>query len=70
MRRHCTLAELSFLELTEDQRVFLDEVNDFNLETRYPDYKLTFYHSCTEEYTHQYFSRIKEFYNWLKSQLK
>ncbi|NQS99199.1 MAG: HEPN domain-containing protein [candidate division Zixibacteria bacterium] len=64
------LAELSFLELTEDQKVFLDEVNDFNIESRYPDYKFEFHKSCTKKYTDQYFKRIKEFYKWLKSQLK
>jgi len=64
------LAVLSFLELTEEQIMFLDEVNDFNLETRYPDYKLEFYNRCTKEYTDQYFKKIKEFYNWLKSQVK
>jgi HEPN domain-containing protein len=64
------LAELSFLELTEDQKVFLDEVNDFNLETRYPDYKFEFYNRCTSEYTNQYFKKIKEFYKWLKSHLE
>ena len=37
------LAEVSSLDLTDEQKVFLGEVNDFNLETRYPDYKLEFY---------------------------
>jgi HEPN domain-containing protein len=30
------LAEISGLPLTESQKLFLDEVNDFNLEVRYP----------------------------------
>lgn len=64
------LAELSFLELTENQKVFLGEVNDFNLETRYPDYKFEFYNRCTSEYTNQYIKDIKEFCEWLKFQLK
>jgi len=34
---------MSALELTEEQKYFLDEVNDFNLEIRYPDYKFEFY---------------------------
>ena len=37
------LAERSYIELTEEKRIFLDEVNDFNLEIRYPDYKNKFY---------------------------
>jgi len=31
------LAEISGIELTEEQKLFLDEVNDFNFEIRYPD---------------------------------
>ncbi len=42
------LAEKSFLELTEEKRIFLDEVNSFNLEAGYPDYKNKFYKNVTE----------------------
>ena len=63
------IAELSSLELTEDQKVFLDEVNDFNLESRYPDFKFEFYKSCNKQFAEHYFKRIKEFYQWLKFQL-
>ena len=64
------LAKVSEVTLSEESEVFLDEVNDFNLESRYPDHKLEFYKRCTKEYTDKYFKRIKEFYKWLKSQLK
>lgn len=64
------LAELARLILTEEQILFLDEVNDFNLETRYPDFKLEFYKRCTKKYAKGYLKKIKEFYQWLKSQLK
>ena len=64
------LAETSKLELSKEQIAFLDEVNDFNLESRYPDYKFEFYKSCTEEYSENYFNLIKEFYQWIKSLLK
>lgn len=33
------VAEASGLLLTEEQKFFLDEVNDFNLEVRYPEYR-------------------------------
>ena len=36
------LAELSFIELTDEKRIFLDEVNDFNLGTRYLTIKTNF----------------------------
>jgi HEPN domain-containing protein len=64
------LAELSLVTLTEDQKLFLDEVNDFNLATRYPDYKLDFYKLCTKEYADKYFTEMKEYYKWLQSHLK
>jgi HEPN domain-containing protein len=64
------LAGLSSITLTDEQKLFLDEVNDFNLVTRYPDYKLNFYKLCTKEYADKYFKKIKEYYAWLKSHLK
>jgi len=64
------LAELSFINLTNVENLFLDEVNDFNIATRYPDFKQAFYKICTKDYAEEYFVRIKEFYEWLKSRLK
>lgn len=63
------LAEKSSLELTDAQKTFLDEVNDFNLEIRYPDYKKAFYLHCSREYTTEYFNKIKEIYQWLRSRI-
>lgn len=64
------LAENTKLSLTEDQFVFLADVNDFNIETRYPDAKFSFYKTCTKEFTEGQFSMIKEMYKWLLSQMK
>lgn len=61
------LAEKSFLELTEEKRIFFDEVNSFNLEARYPDYKNEFYTKCDRDFAENYLAKIKEEYNWLKS---
>jgi len=51
------------------QKVFLSEVNDFNLEIRYPDYKKAFYIHCTKEYATEKFNKIKDTYQWLKSRI-
>ena len=59
------LAEKSGLKLTEERQIFLDEVNSFNLESRYPDYKNTFYKKCDKEFTENYFVKIKEYIKWL-----
>jgi HEPN domain-containing protein len=37
------LAEKTKLNLTDEQMEFLDRVNDFNIESRYPDYKFLMY---------------------------
>jgi len=64
------LAELAKIELNDEQKFILDQINDFNLQTRYPDYKLEFYKRCDVEYAKTYLGKIKEFYIWFNSQLK
>jgi HEPN domain-containing protein len=64
------LAEKTTLPLTEEQKLFLDEVTDFNLEVRYPEYKNEFRQKCTKVFCGERFNRIKEYYKWLKSQLE
>lgn len=59
------IAEQSELELTNDQKLFLDEVSTFNLRARYPDYKGKFYKRATSEFSGQYIVKIKEFRQWL-----
>lgn len=61
------LAEQSSIELSEEKQIFFDEVNDFNLEARYPDYRNDFYNRCTKDFAEKYFLKIKEDYQWLKS---
>ncbi|MEW5767120.1 MAG: HEPN domain-containing protein [bacterium] len=64
------LSEHTRLPLTEVQRQFLADVNDFNREVRYPDIKQKFYQMCTKEFTQEQFSKIKEMYQWLLSQMR
>ncbi|MBU1262966.1 HEPN domain-containing protein [bacterium] len=64
------LVEHTQLSLTEEQLQFLADVNDFNIEVRYPDIKQKFYQMCTREFTEEQFSKIKEMYQWLLSQMK
>lgn len=64
------LAELSQIDLNEEQRFLLDTINDFNLQTRYPDYKLAFYKRCTESYATESLGSIKEFFAWFTSLLE
>jgi len=64
------LADLSNLKLNSHQEVFLGQVNGFNIEARYPQYKQELYKLCTKDFAADYFHRIKDFYKWIKSQIK
>jgi HEPN domain-containing protein len=64
------LAEKTTIPLNAELKLFLDEVNDFNLEVRYPEYKQEFYKTCTKKFAEEYLNKIKEHYKWIKSLLK
>jgi len=64
------LAQSTTLNFTEEKMIQLDRINDFNMEARYPDDKLSFYKICSEEFTKENLEIIKEMYNWLKSQIQ
>ena len=64
------LAENTHITLTEEQRYLLDEINDFNLEVRYPQFKNEFYKKCTKPFTERYFKQIESMEKWLKSQIR
>ncbi|RPI16773.1 MAG: HEPN domain-containing protein [Ignavibacteriae bacterium] len=63
------LANKINLKITKEQEKFLFEVNAFNIETRYSDYKTDFYKKCTKEFAHENFENIKVIYKWIKEQL-
>ena len=64
------LSELANFKINDETKFFFDRVNDFNLEVRYPEYKNEFYKLCTKEFAEENLTKIKETYNWIKSQLK
>lgn len=64
------LAENTGLSFTDEQLALLADINDFNIETRYPDLKFKFYQICTREFTEEQFLKIKGLYQWLLSQMK
>ncbi|MBM2814139.1 MAG: hypothetical protein HW421_901 [Ignavibacteria bacterium] len=64
------LAEFSKLQLSNEQNEILERANYFNISGRYPDEKLEFYKTCTEEYTLKNFKEIEFLYLWLKLNLK
>ena len=64
------LAEISNIEIDEDKKIVLDKINDFNIEVRYPEYKNEFYKLCTKEFAEENINKIKNLYQWIKSQIK
>lgn len=64
------IAEDTDLNLTDEQKNFLNLLTTFNIKGRYSDYKLEFYKKCTSQYTKNNINKIKEFRLWLKTQLK
>lgn len=63
------LAEEANFDLSDKEKLFLYEVNDFNLEARYPDKKFDFYKKCTKEFAKEYLKEIKEFFDCILKQM-
>lgn len=66
---HLLLKEIG-IEVSDEDADFYEEVNTFNISTRYPDEQLKFYQLCTEEFTVDKFEKIKEKYRCLKNEMK
>ena len=64
------LAKETTLTLSEEHIQLLQEVQTFNILTRYPDYKFAFYKRCTKEFTSTWLQKSSELYQWLLSQIK
>ena len=63
------LAKQSNLSLSDEQLEFLLQVNEYNIRTRYPDFKFKFKQECTKEFVENELEKIKEFGIWLKKKL-
>lgn len=62
------IAELSKIDMDEEQADWLDEITSFNLNARYDDYKRQFYNLCTKEYTEEWLDKITILRKWIKTQ--
>lgn len=43
----------------------LDRITTYNINTRYPDYKMAFYKKCTKDFSQSALDEIRELYQWL-----
>ena len=63
------LANKIGLETTENQKILLDKISDFNINARYDVYKKEFYAKCTDDYTEKELENIEEVRKWLRELL-
>lgn len=56
------LAKLSAVSFSEKDMELFEEVNDFNIRARYPEFKLNFFRLCTRAYVSGYIKEISVFY--------
>lgn len=63
------IAEGADLELNEKDKLFLNRVNSFNLETRYPEYKKEFYLECTREFAEKNIKDIRDFHKCIRAKI-
>lgn len=63
------LAEKAGISLTERYRDALAEITTFNIETRYDDYKLSFYKKANKQFALKYLRATRGVLKWLKNYL-
>lgn len=56
------LAELAGYALSQRDAEFLAFVNQFNVETRYPDYKRAFHTIATPSFAEENLNKVKDFF--------
>ena len=59
------LANIAKIELSEEQKELLREINTFNIRARYDNYKSEFYERATRNYTIKHFESADKLYLWL-----
>ncbi len=59
------LASQTVLAFSPDELLFLDKMNDYQMEGRYPDYHFTIYKICTPVFTEEILNEVKRIYSWL-----
>ena len=64
------IAELSGLEVSEEQDKLFKIINEFNLEARYPDYKKKFKNLCTRDFAENYLTEIKKLHQWIQEEIQ
>ncbi len=58
---------MSSIAISEDELRFFNEMNRFNIEAMYPEYKNQIKKVATAEFTEEKLNKTKKVYRWLKS---
>jgi len=64
------LAQLANLSLSGDKIKLLTKINEFNMQARYPDERISFDKLCTKSFTDEYYKQINGLYKNLCQLLK
>jgi len=59
------LAERAGVDTSEEEKDALDLITTFNISSRYPDYKQSFYKKCNHDFTEENLKKIEELRTWL-----
>ncbi len=63
------LAKRTKIDFSEESKMLLADLTEFNLEARYPEWQKNFYSKCSRGYAEDYFQKTKKFQKWLKKYL-
>ncbi|MDX1912615.1 MAG: HEPN domain-containing protein [Saprospiraceae bacterium] len=63
------LSELTSLNTADEQLRLLSQMNQFQIEGRYPDYKMTMYKLATREFTQELLENVEIVKTWLINKL-
>lgn len=63
------LTEKTGIPIDAKRKNELAEITTFNIETRYDDYKLSFYKKANRQYASKYLNITKEILKWLKKNI-
>lgn len=61
------LAEKCGIKLSDERINDLKAINEFNIQTRYPEYKQEFYKKCAPEFIKQEMKKIEELRTWIQN---
>jgi HEPN domain-containing protein len=63
------IGEKAGILFDKDTEIIVETISQFNIRTRYDDYKQEFYKLCTREYAVEWIDKINTIRTWIKTML-